>query len=98
MNKVVKAESLISVLIALSLWLILYFTYIHWQSEQHRTAAEIYQRQQALQIAENQIALKMARLPCEKQVQQNNLTFQITCREQKMVVTFPLGNVEIGQE
>lgn len=97
MTKITKAETLISLLVAISLFTILFLTYSNWQSSQQQQANYVYQQQQALQIAENQLNLKAANEPCERMVKQNHLTFKITCTEYKIIVVFPLGEVEIGK-
>ena len=50
---------------------------------------------QALQIAENQLALQFAGKPCEQQAVQNALKFTISCQSEKVEVRYPLGKVEI---
>ena len=97
MTKIVKAETLTSLLITISLFMILFLAYANWQSLQNKQANYLYQQQQALQIAENQLNLKAANEPCERMVKQNHLTFKITCTEYKIIVVFPLGEVEIGK-
>lgn len=94
MIKQIKAESLVSVLLAMSIFSVLLLAYSKWQSYQNRSTHFIYQQQQALQIAENQIALRMAGLNCESHIQQNGITFAIQCG-QGIIVKFPLGKIEI---
>ncbi|KAE9542186.1 DUF5374 domain-containing protein [Ursidibacter maritimus] len=96
MIKIVKAETLTSLLIAISLFMILFLAYANWQSLQNKQANYLYQKQQALQIAENQLNLKAINEPCEKIVKQNNLNFEISCLEQKITVIFPLGKIELS--
>ncbi|MGX2968137.1 DUF5374 domain-containing protein [Ursidibacter sp. B-7004-1] len=96
MIKILKAETLTSLLVTITPFMILFLTYANWQSLQNKQATYLYQQQQALQIAENQLNLKAVNEPCEKMVKQNNLNFEIICLEQKIAVIFPLGKVEIG--
>lgn len=95
MKKHFNAESTISLLIALSLFTTIYLIYSQWQSQQNQQANLLYQQQQALQIANNQIGLLMAAMPCERSVSQNDLQFDIQCNNQKIEVRFPLGKIEI---
>lgn len=96
MKIIIRSESLISILITISLFLILFLSYSRWQYAQHQQESFLYQQQQALQIAENQIALKMANMECNKRSNfQNNLQFIIDCQPQSLKVKFPLGEVII---
>ncbi|MDH2924451.1 prepilin peptidase dependent protein C [Nicoletella semolina] len=96
MRNKLNASSGIALLIAVNLFAILYLSYNKWQSQQNRQLNLIYQKQQALQIAENQIALKMANLPCERSVKQNDVVFHITCYlPNKIIINFPTGEVTI---
>lgn len=95
MNKL-QAESSLNILISVSLFAILFLTYSHWQSEQNQQSNFLYQQQQALQIAENQIALKLANMECKRSVLQNNLQFLIECQPQHIKVKFPLGEIKIA--
>ncbi|QLB20882.1 hypothetical protein A6B43_04745 [Vespertiliibacter pulmonis] len=94
--KLIKAETGISVLMTISLFAIMLFSYNKWQSKQTRLANFLYQQQQALQIAENQIALKMANRECERLVKQNNLLFTVQCNHSFIKVIFPLGEIKVG--
>lgn len=95
MNRMIKAETFVSLLVAISLFSIIFMSFSYWQTEQNKNLAEIYQQQQALQIAENQLALQMAGLSCENRVEQNHLSFEVQCISQKISVIYPLGRVEI---
>lgn len=94
--KLIKAETGVSVLMAISLFMIILFSYSKWQSKQTKQANFLYQQQQALQIAENQIALKMANRECERSVKQNNLLFTVQCHHTFIKVIFPLGEIKVG--
>lgn len=95
--KIVKAESSIALLISVSVFAILFLTYSRWQSSQNKQENFLFQQQQALQIASNQLALKMAKKPCERSVKQNNLQFEILCDEQQIKVTFPAGEIKLAK-
>lgn len=99
MNKIIyKAESLISLLIAMSIFGIIYLVQTKWLSQQQHNAEMLYQKQQALEIAENQLSLLMAQNPCEKIVRQNHLIFQIDCRSQQIQIRFPQGHLSLEKE
>lgn len=93
--KLIKAETGVSLLIAISLFFIIFFAYSKWQSMQTRQGNFLYQQQQALQIAENQIALKMANRECERLVKQNDLLFTVQCSQTFIKVIFPLGEIKV---
>lgn len=96
MKVIIRSESIISILIVISLFLILFLSYSRWQNIQHQQENFLYQQQQALQIAENQIALKMANMECNKRSNfQNNLEFIVDCQPQYLKVKFPLGEISI---
>lgn len=90
-----KAESILSVLIAISLFSLMFLSYRQWQSLQHWQENRLYQKQQALQIAENQLALRLANRACKRSVTQNNLQFVIECSDSQIKVGFPLGEIKI---
>ncbi|WGE66888.1 DUF5374 domain-containing protein [Actinobacillus equuli subsp. haemolyticus] len=95
MNKLLKSESFISILIGMLLFSIIFIVVSRWGSHQTEKTNYIYQQQQALQIIENQLALKYAEQSCEQYIQQNHLKFKIECQANKISVSFPLGKVEI---
>ena len=95
MIKKLKAESLVSLLVALMLFAILALNFTAWQKEQLERGARNYQQQQALQIAENQLALRMAGLGCEPQAVENGVKFAIQCSGEQIRVSYPMGQVEI---
>lgn len=95
MVKQLKAESLVSLLVALMLFAILALNFTAWQKTQLERGTRNYQQQQALQIAENQIALRMAGLSCESQAVENDVRFTIQCSGELIKVSYPMGKVEI---
>lgn len=77
--------------------MVIFFGITKWQAMQTQQENVLYQRQQALQIAENQIALKMAGKACQRLVKQNNLQFSVQCGQTSISVAFPLGEIKIGK-
>ncbi|WP_244298124.1 DUF5374 domain-containing protein [Actinobacillus vicugnae] len=96
LNNIIKSESFIAILVGILIFSTLFLTTSKWLSHQTEKINLIYQQQQALQIAENQLALKYAKKPCEAAIQQNHLTFTIECQTNKISVAFPLGKIEIS--
>lgn len=77
--------------------MVIFFGITKWQAMQIQQENTLYQRQQALQIAENQIALRMAGKACQRLVKQNNLQFSVQCGQTNISVAFPLGEIKIGK-
>ncbi|WP_373819650.1 DUF5374 domain-containing protein [Glaesserella sp.] len=99
MIRLFKAENTISVVIAIMLFSMLYLTYSHWQTQQNDQTNFVFQQRQALQIAENQIALKMNdKQACESSIEQNGIYFEIQCSSQQIRVSFPKGEVIIKRD
>ncbi|WP_373767542.1 DUF5374 domain-containing protein [Glaesserella sp.] len=99
MTKLFKAESFVGLFIAVMSFGFLYLSYSHWQSWQNRQLNFIFQQQQALLIAENQLTLKMTdKSACEKRIEQNAITFEIQCSSQQIKVRFPSGEVVIKRD
>lgn len=91
-----RAESGLSLLIALSLFSSLFLSISTWQSAQTAQRQLQFQRQQALLIADNQIDRLLAGQACETQLQQNGIRFDIhPCHPQHIRIAFPLGEVVI---
>ncbi|WP_025247138.1 DUF5374 domain-containing protein [Mannheimia varigena] len=97
MNKY-KAESTISLLVAIALFTIVVLSFSHWQSEQNRRVNAHFQQQQAAVILENQIALRLSGLDCERQIEQNNIRYDIQCSGNKLSIRFPLGKIELNND
>ena len=95
MVKQLRAESLGSLLVALTLFAIFALNFTAWQKIQLERGARNYQQQRALQIAENQIVLRMAGLSCESQAVENDVRFTIQCSGELIKVSYPMGRVEI---
>lgn len=96
MKKYFKAESYITLLVVISLFAISFWVYSQWQTRQHYRAHFLYQQQQALQIADNQLALLLAGQSCKRSVSQNNLQFFIECNDKRLKIRFPLGEINIA--
>ena len=96
MVKQLRAESLGSLLVALTLFAIFALNFTAWQKTQLERGARNYQQQQALQIAENQIALRMAGLSCDPQAVENDVKFTIQCSGGLIKISYPMGQVEIN--
>ncbi|QNS15768.1 DUF5374 domain-containing protein [Mannheimia bovis] len=97
MNKY-KAESTISLLVAVALLAIVMLSFSYWQSEQNRRVNTHFQQQQAAVILENQIALQLAGLDCERQIEQNHIRYDIQCSGNKLSIRFPLGKIELNND
>lgn len=97
MKKRLNAETLVSVLVAITIFSILFLSYSKWQQRQTLAENTLYQKQQALQIAENQIALKLAKLDCESAITQNQILFKIQCNDNEIEVRYPLGKILISK-
>lgn len=94
--KIIKAESSLSFLVALLLFSLIYVAWSAWQAQQNAQSQHIFQQQQALQIAENQIARLLAEMPCQTKVEQNGIYFAIArCSTQEIEVRFPMGTIII---
>lgn len=95
----IKAESGIGLLIALSLFAVMALSTMQWQQIQSRQTVRLYQQQQALLIAENQLDRMAAGLVCEQRVIQNGLKFDIEkCSATQIQVRFPLGEILIEKD
>ena len=95
MNRLFYAETFLNLLVIITIFALICLGYLQWQSQQNRQVNFIFQQQQALQIAENQLARKMAAVNCESAVEQNQLRFFIECQPNKIEVKFPLGSVVV---
>ncbi|WP_439328454.1 DUF5374 domain-containing protein [Lonepinella sp. BR2357] len=93
--KIQRGMSLVTLLAVLSLFSGIFLAINQWTSHQRKTANEIYQRYQAIQIAENQQQRQFLGLPCENQVQQNQLTFSIFCTGKQVKVRYILGEISL---
>ncbi|WP_301099774.1 DUF5374 domain-containing protein [Otariodibacter sp.] len=91
----ITAQSSLSILIAINVFVILTLGYMHWESLYNQKTMLVFQKQQALQIAENQISRLMSGRECEQNINQNDVSFTIICSPQKIKVNFPLGEVII---
>ncbi|EPZ28325.1 DUF5374 domain-containing protein [Mannheimia haemolytica] len=89
-----KAETALSLLVAITLFAIVVLSFSQWQSAQNHRLNQHFQQQQAVMILENQLALKLAGLDCESSITQN----QIQCSGNRLTIRFPLGKIELNND
>lgn len=97
MNKY-PAETTLSLLIAILIFSLLVLFFGRWQTSQHQQINQHFQRQQAVQILENQLALTLAELDCESSVTQNQIRYDIQCTGSQKRIRFPLGSIELNND
>ena len=90
-----KGMSMLSMLVSLSVFSVLFLTFNQWGNVQRKSAVEIYQRFQALQLAENQRQRQFLGLSCESSIHQNHIHFHITCTQNQVTVKYPRGEIRI---
>lgn len=90
-----RAESIISIMIAIFILSVLFLVYSNWSTLQNNQNAKLFYYQQAMQIIDNQINLKMANLDCERNTEQNGITFNISCQSDKISVKTPIGELSL---
>ena len=96
MNKLyLKGVGFVSLLLSIGLLSMFLFTFSNWLKNQNEQQNKQYQQLQAMQIAENQIALRMANKPCATLIKQNELDFYIDCYKNKIKIRYPLGEFSI---
>lgn len=96
--RVNKGMSLTSVMFTLMVFSTLFLVFNRWTANQRQSAVKIYHDFQALQIAENQAQRQFLGLPCEQQVKQNDIAFQIQCQSNQVVIRSPLGEFSLKNE
>ena len=74
--KVNKGMSLMSLLLALSIFSGLFLIFNRWTTEQRKSAVRIFQEFQAIQIAENQAQRQFLGLSCENAYNKMAFNFQ----------------------
>ena len=82
-------------LVALSVFSRHLRTFKQWGNLQRKSAVEIYQRFQAIQIVENQHQRRFLGLPCESNVLQNQIRFRVTCTQNQVTVKYPRGEIRL---
>lgn len=90
-----KGMSLLSLLVTLSVFSGLFLTFNQWGNVQRKSAVEIYQRFQAIQLAENQRQRQFLGLSCESSIYQNHIHFHITCTQNQVTVKYPRGEIRL---
>jgi len=83
--------SLMSLLLALSIFSGLFLIFNRWTTEQRKSAVRIFQEFQAIQIAENQAQRQFLGLSCENSVQQNGIQFTIQCSQNNALFLLSKG-------
>ncbi|WP_273393787.1 DUF5374 domain-containing protein [Actinobacillus porcinus] len=89
-----KGMSLLTLLISLSIFSGIFLAVNQWTAYQRKSAVEIYQRYQAIQIAENQKQRQFLGLECESTVSQNGIRFQVQCSV-PLIVRYPAGEIRL---
>ena len=90
-----KGMSLLSLLVTLSVFSGLFLTFNQWGNVQRKSAVAIYQRFQAIQLAENQRQRQFLGLSCESSIHQNHIHFHITCTQNQVTVKYPRGEISL---
>lgn len=90
-----KGMSLLSFLFTLSIFSGIFLSLNQWTAYQRQSAVEIYQRFQAVQIAENQKQRQFLGLDCESSVAQNRLEFEVQCTGDTVKVRYPRGEINL---
>jgi len=90
-----KGMSLLSLLVTLSVFSGLFLTFNQWGNAQRKSAVEIYQRFQAIQLAENQRQRQFLGLSCESSIHQNHIHFHITCTQNQVTVKYPHDEIRL---
>lgn len=90
-----KGMSLLSFLFTLSIFSGVFLSINQWSDQQRKSAVDIYQRFQAVQIAENQKQRQFLGLSCENKVMQNKLEFDVQCIGDSVRVRYPRGEINL---
>ncbi|TDQ59887.1 prepilin peptidase dependent protein C [Mesocricetibacter intestinalis] len=84
---------MLSFLFSLMLFSVVFIAVGRWHGQQRKTAVEIYQRYQALQIADNQRQRRLLGLPCSASCRRNRIMFHIYCQGEEIKVSYPSGEI-----
>ena len=90
-----KGMSLLSFLFTSSIFSGIFLSINQWSDQQRKSAVDIYQRFQAVQIAENQKQRQFLGLSCEDKVMQNKLEFDVQCIGDSVRVRYPRGEINL---
>lgn len=90
-----KGMGLLSLLLSLTLFSGMLLVFNQWSSQQRKSAVEIYQIFQAMQIAQNQRQRQFLGLPCENSIRLNQLYFEVKCQNSRIVVKYPRGEFSL---
>ncbi|OOF37553.1 DUF5374 domain-containing protein [Rodentibacter heidelbergensis] len=87
-----------SVMVTLMVVSIVFLAFNRWTAHQRQRAVKIYHDVQALQIAENQAQRQFLGLPCEQQLKQNGMAFQIQCQHNQVVIRSHWGEFSLKND
>ncbi|MGQ0285643.1 DUF5374 domain-containing protein [Pasteurellaceae bacterium 22721_9_1] len=90
-----RGMTLFTLLVVLSLFSGIWLALSQWTSTQRQQANEIYQRYQAVQIAENQKQRQFLGLDCQPIIKQNQLVFEVSCQTNMVKVRYVLGEIRL---
>lgn len=90
-----KGMSMLSLLITLSVFSGIFLAVNQWASYQRKSAVEIYQRFQAMQISQNQRQRQFLGLSCEPSVRLNQVKFDVRCQHDRVWVKYPRGEISL---
>lgn len=93
--KLQRGMSLFSFLITLTIFSGIFFSILQWRNQQSKSAVEIYQSFQGIQLAENQQQRQLLGLPCENSREQNGIRFHISCVGNQIIVRYPRGEIRL---
>lgn len=94
-NSFYKGMGIVSLFVTLMLFSSLFLLINTWTSLQRKSAVDIYQRFQAVQIAENQKQRLFLGLVCQADQIQNGIKFQIRCYGDTVNVRYPRGEINL---
>ncbi|GJH42036.1 DUF5374 domain-containing protein [Pasteurella canis] len=90
-----KGMTLLSLLVTLSIFSVIFLSINQWLAMQRQCMNRIYHETQVIQIAENQKQRQFLGLDCEKQTKQNSVLFQIKCTSGKITVSSPFAQITL---
>ncbi|TNH09115.1 DUF5374 domain-containing protein [Testudinibacter sp. TR-2022] len=93
-----KGASPFAVLLTLALFSSVVLGISAWTAAQQREGVLIYQRYQAVLLAQNQFARQRLGLDCQNSIEQNQLLFRVSCQSKQVKVRFPAGELTLNIE
>lgn len=88
-----KGISLMSLLVALTLFSGIFLAMTKWTSFQREKYAKIYHSLQGAQIAEGQKQRMVFGLPCQTKIKQNHIEFQVRCTSNRVIVRSSMSQI-----